>query len=389
MTEAVCLLAITNATLYTITDGVKQGNILIDDEGRIAGVGDIAIPEGTEVIDAFGKIVMPGMIDAHGHAGVYEEAIGWEGADGNEAVDPITPQLRALDGINPHDEGICEALEAGVTTMCVLPGSANVIGGQGVIIHMYGNTVEDMIIGEGGLKVAFGENPKRVYSGQKKSPSTRMATASLLREQLVKAQNYLAKLEKAKDDPDKAPERDLKMEALVRVLKKEIPLRAHAHRADDIITALRIADEFGVDIIIEHCTEGHKIAEELGNRKVRAVIGPTMTNRSKVEVRERDYSTLRTLWENGVQIAITMDHPVIHVQYLNISAALAVKAGLPREEALKAVTINPARILGIDDRYGSLEEGKLADIVLWSGDPLDIMSRVEQVFIHGKLVYKA
>jgi imidazolonepropionase-like amidohydrolase len=387
--EAVCLLAITNATLYTITDGVKQGNILIDDEGRIAGVGDIAIPEGTEVIDAFGKIVMPGMIDAHGHAGVYEEAIGWEGADGNEAVDPITPQLRALDGINPHDEGICEALEAGVTTMCVLPGSANVIGGQGVIIHMYGNTVEDMIIGEGGLKVAFGENPKRVYSGQKKSPSTRMATASLLREQLVKAQNYLAKLEKAKDDPDKAPERDLKMEALVRVLKKEIPLRAHAHRADDIITALRIADEFGVDIIIEHCTEGHKIAEELGNRKVRAVIGPTMTNRSKVEVRERDYSTLRTLWENGVQIAITMDHPVIHVQYLNISAALAVKAGLPREEALKAVTINPARILGIDDRYGSLEEGKLADIVLWSGDPLDIMSRVEQVFIHGKLVYKA
>lgn len=387
--EAVCLLAITNATLYTITDGVKQGNILIDDEGRIAGVGDIAIPEGTEVIDAFGKIVMPGMIDAHGHAGVYEEAIGWEGADGNEAVDPITPQLRALDGINPHDEGICEALEAGVTTMCVLPGSANVIGGQGVIIHMYGNTVEDMIIGEGGLKVAFGENPKRVYSGQKKSPSTRMATASLLREQLVKAQNYQAKLEKAKDDPDKAPERDLKMEALVRVLKKEIPLRAHAHRADDIITALRIADEFGVDIIIEHCTEGHKIAEELGNRKVRAVIGPTMTNRSKVEVRERDYSTLRTLWENGVQIAITMDHPVIHVQYLNISAALAVKAGLPREEALKAVTINPARILGIDDRYGSLEEGKLADIVLWSGDPLDIMSRVEQVFIHGKLVYKA
>ncbi|NLM40369.1 MAG: amidohydrolase [Firmicutes bacterium] len=387
--EAVCLLAITNATLYTITDGVKQGNILIDDEGRIAGVGDIAIPEGTEVIDAFGKIVMPGMIDAHGHAGVYEEAIGWEGADGNEAVDPITPQLRALDGINPHDEGICEALEAGVTTMCVLPGSANVIGGQGVIIHMYGNTVEDMIIGEGGLKVAFGENPKRVYSGQKKSPSTRMATASLLREQLVKAQNYLAKLEKAKDDPDKAPERDLKMEALVRVLKKEIPLRAHAHRADDIITALRIADEFGVDIIIEHCTEGHKIAEELGNRKVRAVVGPTMTNRSKVEVRERDYSTLRTLWENGVQIAITMDHPVIHVQYLNISAALAVKAGLPREEALKAVTINPARILGIDDRYGSLEEGKLADIVLWSGDPLDIMSRVEQVFIHGKLVYKA
>lgn len=387
--EAVWLLAITNATLYTITDGVKQGSILIDDEGRIVDVGDIEVPEGAEVIDASEKVVMPGMIDAHGHAGVYEEGFGWEGSDGNEAVDPLTPQLRALDGINPHDEGIREALQAGVTAMCVLPGSANVIGGQGVIIHMYGNTVEEMIIGEGGLKVAFGENPKRVYSGQKKSPSTRMATAALLREQFVKAQNYLAKLEKAKSNSDKTPERDLKMEALIRVLKREIPLRAHAHRADDIMTALRIADEFDVDIIIEHCTEGHKIAEELGTRKVRAVIGPTMTNRSKVEVRERDYSTLRTLWEHGVEVAITMDHPVIHVQYLTISAALAVKAGLPKEEALKAVTINPARILGIDDRYGSLEKGKLADIVLWSGDPLDIMSKVEQVFIHGELVYKA
>src|SRR5690554_4328937 len=265
---------------------------------------------------------------------------------------------------------------------------ANVIGGQGVIIHMYGNTVEEMIIGEGGLKVAFGENPKRVYSGQKKSPSTRMATAALLREQLVKAANYIAKQEKTASDPDKAPERDLKLEAIARVLRGEIPLRAHAHRADDIVTALRIAEEFGIDIVIEHCTEGHKIAEELGQRKAKAVIGPTMTNRSKVEVRERTYTTLKTLWEQGVEIAITMDHPVIHVQYLNISTALAVKAGLPKEEALKAVTINPARILGIADRYGSLEKGKMADLVLWSGDPLDIMSSVEQVFIHGELVYK-
>ncbi len=383
------MLAIKNVTLYTITDGVKVGNIIIDDGGRIADLGDVAIPAGAEVIDGTGKILMPGLIDAHGHAGVYEEAIGWEGSDGNEAVDPITPHLRAVDALNPHDEGIKEALAAGVTAMCVLPGSANVIGGQGVIIHTHGNTVEEMVIGEGGLKVAFGENPKRVYSNQKKSPSTRMATAALLREQLVKAASYLAKQEKGKSDPDKAPDRDLKLEALARVLKKEIPLRAHAHRADDIMTALRIADEFNVDIIIEHCTEGHKIAAELGKRQARAVVGPTMTSRSKVEVRERSYATLRTLWEQGVEIAITMDHPVIHVQYLTVSTALAVKAGLPREEALKAVTINPARILGMDDRYGSLEKGKMADMVLWSGDPLDIMSRVEQVFIHGKRVYRA
>lgn len=383
------MLAIKNVTMYTITDGVKTGNLIVDDTGRILDLGDVPIPEGAEVIDGTGKILMPGLIDAHGHAGVYEEAVGWEGSDGNEAVDPITPQLRAMDGLNPHDEGIKEALAAGVTTMCILPGSANVIGGQGVIIHTYGSTVEEMVIGEGGLKVAFGENPKRVYSGQKKSPSTRMATAALLREQLVKAANYLAKQERGQSEPEKAPERDLKLEAIARVLKKEIPLRAHAHRADDIMTALRIADEFGADIIIEHCTEGHKIAAELGRRGVRAVVGPTMTSRTKVEVRERSYSTLKTLWENGVEMAITMDHPVIHVQYLTISTALAVKAGLPKEEALKAITINPARILGIDDRYGSLEKGKFADMALWNGDPLDIMSRVEQVFIHGRLVYKA
>jgi imidazolonepropionase-like amidohydrolase len=383
------LLAIKNVTLYTITNGIVVGNLIVDDSGRIADVGDVPIPDGVEVIDGTGKILMPGLIDAHGHAGVYEEALGWEGADGNEAVDPITPQLRAVDALNPHEEGIKEALAAGVTTMCVLPGSANVIGGQGVIIHTHGNTVDEMVIGEGGMKVAFGENPKRVYSNQKKSPSTRMATAALLREQLAKAKDYLAKHKKGETDPDKAPDRDLKLEALARVLKGEIPLRAHAHRADDIMTALRIADEFGVDIIIEHCTEGHKIAAELGRRGAMAVVGPTMTRRSKVEVRERSYTTLKTLWEQGVEIAITMDHPVIHVQYLTVSTALAVKAGLPREEALKAITINPARILGIADRYGSLEPGKMADLVLWSGDPLDIMSCVEKVFIHGQPVYEA
>ncbi len=383
------MLAIKNAKLYTITDGIQEGTVLIDDQGKITALGDVEIPAEAEVIDGTGKVLMPGMIDAHGHAGAYEESLGWEGSDGNETTDPITPHLRVLDAINPHEEGIKETLAGGVTAMCVLPGSANVIGGQGVVVHMHGNTVEEMIIKEGGLKMAFGENPKRVYSGQKKTPATRMATAAILRENLVKAQNYLAKLEKGEKDPDKAPERDLKMEILVRVLKRELPARAHAHRADDIMTALRIAKEFNLDMVIEHCTEGHKIVEELKEAGVWAIIGPTMTSRSKVELKDRSFETLKTLWEGGVPVTITMDHPVLPAQYLPTAASLAVKAGLPYEEALKAVTINPATLLGMADRYGSIEVGKMADLVLWSGDPLDTQSRVEKVFIHGRVVYTA
>lgn len=384
------MLVIRNATLYTITDGIKEGSLLVDDQGKIASIGDVdmEIPMGATVIDASGKILMPGMIDAHGHAGVYEEGLGFEGSDGNEMTDPVTPHLRTIDAINPHEEGIIEALRAGVTAMCILPGSANVIGGQGVTVHMHGYTVEDMIIKEdGGLKIAFGENPKRVYSGQKKTPSTRMATAAVLRENLVKAQNYMAKQEQAKDDPTKFVERDLKMEVLVRVLKREIPVRAHAHRADDIMTALRIAKEFNLDISIEHCTEGHKITKELKEAGVWALVGPTISNRSKVELQELSFTTLKVLWEEGIPVTITMDHPVVPVGYLPTAAGYAVKAGLPYEEALKAITLNPAKVLGIADRYGSLEVGKMADLVLWSGDPLEIQSQVEQVFIHGEVVY--
>lgn len=381
------MLVITNAKLYTITNGIQEGSVLIDDEGRITAVGQVEIRAGAEVIDAAGKIVTPGFIEAHGHAGLFEEGLGWEGSDGNEMTDPVTPHLRALDGINPHEIGIADSLKAGVTAMCILPGSANVIGGQGVVVHLYGNTVEDMIIKEdGGLKVAFGENPKRVYSNQKKSPSTRMATAAILRESLVKAQNYLAKLEKAEKDPEKAPERDLRMEVLVRALKRELPVRAHAHRADDIMTALRIAKEFNLAISIEHCTEGHKIVKELKEAGVWAIVGPTISERSKVELQELSFATLRILWEAGIPVAITTDHPVIPVSYLPMAAAYAVKAGLPYEEALKAITINPATILGIADRYGSIEVGKMADLVLWSGDPLEVQSRVEKVLIHGKVV---
>lgn len=384
------MLAIKDAKLLTITHGIQNGTVLIDGEGKIVAVGQVEIPDGTKVIDGKGKVVAPGFIDAHGHAGVYEEGLGFEGSDGNEMVDPVTPHLRALDAINPHEEGILDALKSGVTAMCVLPGSANVIGGQGVVVHLHGNTVEEMIIEEvGGLKIAFGENPKRVYSGQKKSPSTRMATAALLRENLVKATNYMAKLEKAKEDPDKTVERDLKMEVLVRALKREIPVRAHAHRADDIMTALRIAKEFNLDISIEHCTEGHKIIKQLKEAGVWAIVGPTISNRSKVELQELSFDTLKILYEGGIPLAITMDHPVVPVGYMPTAAAYAVKAGLPYEEALKAMTINPAKILGIADRYGSIEEAKMADLVLWSGDPLDIQSKVEKVLIHGEVVHAA
>ena len=384
------MLAIKNVKIYTITNGIITGNVVVDEQGKIVGVGDVEIPRGAEVIDGTGKVVMPGMIEAHGHAGVYEESLGWEGSDGNEMTDPVTPHIRALDAINPHEDGIREALEHGVTAMCVLPGSANVIGGQGVVVHMYGNTVEEMIIKEaGGLKIAFGENPKRVYSNQKKMPSTRMATAALLRESLVKAQNYLDKLEKAKTDPEKAPERDLRMEVLAKVLKRELPVRAHAHRADDIMTALRIAKEFNLDISIEHCTEGHKIVNELKEAGVWAIVGPTLSNRSKVELKELSFNTLKTLYDAGIPVAITMDHPVVPVGYMPTVAAHAVKAGLPYEEALKAITINPAKILGIDAEYGSIEQGKMADLVLWSGDPLDVQSRAEKVFIHGQIVHEA
>lgn len=382
------MIAITNARVLTITNGViEKGTVLIEGS-KVKAVGaDVAVPEGAEVIDGTGKVVTPGLIDAHGHAGVFEDGFGVEGWDFNESVDPVTPSLRALDGINPEDRGFQDAYEGGVTAMCIVPGSANVIGGEGVVVRTFGRIVDEMVIKEsGGLKIAFGENPKRVYREQKKSPVTRMAVAALLRETLVKAQNYMKKLEEAESNPDKAPERDLKMEMLVRVLRREIPLRAHAHRADDIMTAIRVAEEFNVRLVIEHCTEGHKIADELAKRGIPAVVGPSLTSRSKVELRDRTFATPGVLHRAGVKVALTLDHPVIPVNYLPVAAALAVRAGMPEDAALAAMTINPAQILGIDDRFGSVEVGKEADLVVWSGNPLDIRSIPEKVFIAGKTV---
>jgi len=400
------MLVIKNGNVLTMgEEGNLKGADLLVEEGKIKEIGRaINYPPQAEVIDATGKTVIPGMIDAHNHVGIYEEGMMFEGEDVNELTGPITPEMRALDAINPYDEGIREARTSGITSVLTGPGSGNVIGGQFLAMKTWGRIIDKMVIKEpAGLKIAFGENPKRVYSAQKKSPSTRMATAALLRKALFEAKEYLDKWEEQKDISQgkesqdngeesrgkNRPERDFQKEVLVKVLEKKIPLKAHAHRADDIMTAIRIAQEFDLEISIEHCTEGHKIARELKELEVPAVVGPTMSSRSKIELRELSFETPKALYKEGVKFAIMTDHPVIPLYALPICAAMAVKAGLPWQEALKAITINAAEIAGIDDRVGSLERGKDADLVICDGDPLSLETVVEQVFISGESIIKS
>lgn len=384
------MILIKNGKVLTMAGEVyEQGDVLIDGD-KIKAVGEnLDAPEGAQIIDARGMWVMPGIIDAHSHIGMWEDGIGFEGADGNEATDPVTPHLRAIDGINPDDNCFKEAREHGITTVVTGPGSANVIGGQFAAIKTYGRRIDDMIVKEPlALKVAFGENPKRVYNGKGRAPSTRMATAAILRENLVKAQEYKKKLERGKKDPDKMPERDLKMEILVKVLNREIPIKAHAHRADDILTALRIAKEFNLDITIDHCTEGHRIVDFLLEENAKVIVGPLLSDRSKVELRNMTFKAPGILSKAGVKVAMATDHPVIPQQYLPVCAAIAVKEGMDEMEALKSITINAAEITGIADRVGSLEPGKDADVVVYDGHPLDIRTKTVWVFINGHAVKK-
>jgi len=384
------VILIKNGKVLTMAGKVyEQGDVLIEGS-RIKAVGEnLEAPEDAQMIDAKGMWVMPGIVDPHSHIGMWEDGIGFEGADGNEATDPVTPHLRAIDAINPEDNCFREAREHGITTVVTGPGSANVIGGQFAAIKTYGRRVDDMIIKEPvALKVAFGENPKRVYSGKSKSPSTRMATAAILRESLIKAQEYKRKLERGKEDPDKMPERDLKMEILVKVLNREIPIKAHAHRADDILTAIRIAKEFNLDITLDHCTEGHRIADYLLEENAKVIVGPLLSDRSKVELRNMTFKAPGILSRAGVKVAMMTDHPVIPEQYLPVCAAIAVKEGMDEMEALKAITINAAEITGIGDRVGSLEPGKDADVVIFDTNPLDIRAKTVWVFINGHAVKK-
>jgi imidazolonepropionase-like amidohydrolase len=385
-------VAITGGRVVPVTaDPVENGTVLIED-GKITAVGaDLAVPDGAQVIDAAGQWVLPGFIEVHGHVGVHEEAQGWAGSDTNEMTEPVTAQVRALDAINPADLGFRDAITGGVLAVNVNPGSGNPIGGQTVALRCWGRTVDEMLLREpSGLKSALGENPKRVYGEQGKMPSTRLGTAAVIRGAFVAAANYLAKLdaEAAKPEADRKPvDRDLKLEALGRVLRREIPWRQHCHRADDIATALRIAEEFGYDLVIDHGTEAHLVADLLAARNIPVIIGPLFTSRSKVELLNRSLANPGRLARAGVTIAITTDHPVVPIHFLVHQATLAVKEGLDRDTALAALTINPARIAGVDGRLGSIEPGKDADLVLWSGDPLDVFSRAQRALIGGREIY--
>lgn len=369
---------------------LECGDVLIEN-GKIKEVGTgLTAPEGATVIDAAGRIVAPGFIDAHCHIGLDNEGMGWEGMDYNEIVDPCTPQLRGIDSINPIDEAFMNAVKGGVTTAVTGPGSANVIGGTFAAIKLYGKRVDKMILKDPvAMKVAFGENPKRCYSNMKKSPSTRMATAALLREMLFKTKRYMEDKEEAEKNGTKAPAFDMKLEAMIPVLKKEIPLKAHAHRADDIFTSIRIAREFDVDITLDHCTDGSLIADELAEEGLPAFVGPSLGKKSKIELANKSFETPGILTKAGVKVSIITDAPVIPLQYLPMCAGMAVKAGLDIEEAWKSITINPATAIGIAGRVGSLEVGKDADVVIHNGNPLtDIDSSVATAIIDGKIIYQ-
>lgn len=385
------MLFIKNAKVYTMAGDVIEGGCILVEDGKIKEVGtDLVAPLDAEVIDASGKMVFPGFIDSHCHIGMWEEGIGFEGADGNEMTDPITPHLRAIDAINPRDEAFTNAIKGGVTTAATGPGSANVIGGTFSVIKLHGDRIDDMIVVETlAMKCAFGENPKRVYAEKKTSPSTRMGTASHLRETLAKAIEYKNKKAAAGDDVSKMPPYDMKLEAMLPVVNGEIPLKAHAHRADDIFTSIRIAKEFGVKLTLEHCTEGHLIADQLAKEGYPAIVGPSFGNKSKFELNNKTFDTPKVMVEAGCKIAIMTDSPVIPLEYLPMCAALAHKAGLDEMEALKAITINAAEILEVSDRLGSIEVGKDADLVIWDAHPFDLQATVAHTIVDGVVVYSA
>ena len=382
------MLLIKNGYIKTMAGpDIENGSILIGDDGKIAAVGkDLIALEGCTILDAKGRLVTPGLVEAHCHTGLHNEAVGWEGMDYNEGVDPITPQMRAIDSIWPMDEAFELARKGGVTTCCTGPGSANVLGGTFVAIKTAGKRVDDMIVKYPiAMKCAFGENPKRFYGQQgKKAPLTRMGTAALLRETLFKAKNYMEKKDRGEE-----PAFDMKLEAMLPVMRGEIPLKAHAHRTDDILTSIRIAQEFGVKLTMDHCTDGACIAEELAKEGYPAFVGPSLGSKTKIELRTKSFETPGVLQKAGVKVSIITDAPVIPQQYLSMCAGQAVQAGLPMEEGWKAITCNPAESIGIADRVGSLEPGKDGDVVIWSADPLvNVGACAVCTVIDGKIVHQ-
>lgn len=340
--------------------------------------------EEDEVLDVQGAWVLPGLIESHGHVGITEEKWGAIADDGNEGTSPVTPALRAIDGVNPMDPAFHDAIAAGITSVMVGPGSANVVGGQFLFMKTQGRCVDNMVIkNPAAMKVAFGENPKTNYGDKDRFPSTRMGIAALLRKTLHEAVQY--KRDKKKGNLDKE---DFELEPWMPVLKRKIPMKVHAHRADDILTAIRIAKEFGVDITIDHGTESHLIVDEIKASGFPVIVGPDITSRSKLEVQNMNFKTNKILNEAGILFSITTDHPVTLVQYLPLCAGIAVKHGLPVEDGLKAITINAARICRVDDRVGSLKIGKDADIAIFSGNPMEVFTKTLYTIVDGEIIYE-
>ncbi len=381
------MLLVDHGTVYTMEGPVLKGGYVLCRDDKILEVGEDFSKSAyrgqekeMEYIDASHCIVMPGIIEAHCHVGITEEQKGLEGDDCNEVTDPITPQLRAIDAINPMDAAFANAMEAGITGLMVGPGSSNVVGGQFAFVKTYGRCIDEMIVkAPAAMKVAFGENPKKNYGSQGNTPSTRMAIAAMLREELTKAREY------AKNRQEK--ELDFRLEPWLPVLSGEIPMKAHVHRTDDILTAIRIGREFGLDVTLDHCSEGHLIREEIADSGYSAIVGPAMTSRNKIEVRYVDFKTPGELREFGVPVAITTDHPVTLIQYLPLCAGMAVKKGMDYMQALEAITISAARICRVDDRVGSLRPGKDADLAVFSGNPLEIFTDNLYTVINGKVVW--
>lgn len=389
------MLYLKNAMIKTMA-GVDypNGQILIEN-GKIKAIGDrVEKPEGVEELDAGGKLVTPGLVDAHCHIGLFGTGLRWEGEDGNEELDPITPQLRGIDSVNAMDEAFTHAIKGGVTCVATGPGSGNVIGGTFAALKTFGHRVDDMImVPELAMKVAFGENPRHSHGLKGRMPYTRMAVAALLREALFKAKRYsedLEAYERSSDGSTPRPAYDMKMEALLPVIRKQIPLKAHAHRADDIFSAIRIAKEFDLLLTLDHCTEGHLIVDDLIKEDYPVLIGPTFGETSKPEIKNKTFDTLKILTDAGLHVAIVTDAPFIPIGNLALCAGFAVRAGVDEHKAWECITINASEIMGLADRVGSLEPGKDADIVIHGGNPLlEIGSEVAMTIIDGKIVYRS